>query len=108
MSIRYRHWFRKRSSLVSFVKGWWWVFAVVIFSYLFYIPLVHNKNLARIDLESRVASLEEEKALAMNEQELLLLRIASQSDPCWVEMMLMRALGVVPEGQVKVHFQSNS
>lgn len=108
MSIRHRHWFRMRSSPMAFLKGWWWVFAIVICSYLFYIPLVHNKNVSRKELESRVAALEYEKVLAVEEQEMLLLRISSQSDPCWIEMMLMRALGVVPEGQVKVHFQNQS
>lgn len=30
--------------------------------------------------------------------------IDSLNDPKWVEMILMKELGVVPEGQIKVYF----
>ena len=33
------------------------------------------------------------------------LQIASQNDPAWIEMVLIRELGVVPEGFLKVHFK---
>lgn len=33
-----------------------------------------------------------------------MLEINSQSDPAWVELMLMKNLGLVPEGQIKVFF----
>jgi hypothetical protein len=35
-------------------------------------------------------------------------RIASQNDPGWIEMVLIRELGVVPEGFLKVHFTNLS
>lgn len=38
------------------------------------------------------------------EMEDLALQIRSQQDPAWVEMVLLRELGVVPEGWLKVHF----
>jgi len=34
----------------------------------------------------------------------LLEEIASQEDPAWIERVLIRRLGVVPEGQTKVVF----
>lgn len=48
--------------------------------------------------------MEKAKCLANDEMEYLELKIASQEDPAWIEMILMRDLGVVPEGYLKVHF----
>lgn len=49
--------------------------------------------------------LESERNLALELKSDLALRIQSQSDPAWVELVLMRDLGVVPEGWLKVHFE---
>lgn len=53
----------------------------------------------------RLEEMEKGKILALQEKEQLALKIASQSDPAWIEMILMRDLGVVPEGYLKVHFK---
>jgi hypothetical protein len=53
----------------------------------------------------RLNEMEKEKKQAFLEKEHLQLKIASQNDPAWIEMILMRDLGVVPEGYVKVHFR---
>ena len=52
----------------------------------------------------RLGEMDKEKILAAAEKEENHLRISSQSDPAWIEMILMRDLGVVPEGYLKVHF----
>jgi hypothetical protein len=49
--------------------------------------------------------MEMEKLKAVETREDLELRIASQNDPAWIEMVLVRDLGVVPEGFLKVHFK---
>lgn len=49
-------------------------------------------------LKSRLEKMEQEKLFALQAREDLKLRIASQNDPAWIEMILMRDLGVVPEG----------
>lgn len=59
-------------------------------------------------LMERLALLEDEMEQVMQDREELLLRIDSQKDPTWVEMVLMRDLGVVPEGQTKVLFVDKS
>lgn len=46
--------------------------------------------------------LAEEEARLLQED--LLREIASQNDPSWIELVLMDKLGLVPEGQTKVHF----
>ena len=55
-------------------------------------------------LKKQMESLKEKKTLALTQQEDLLLQINSQSDPEWVELTLMRGLGLVPEGQKKIVF----
>lgn len=49
--------------------------------------------------------MEIELSQALQNKEDLQLRIASQNDPAWIEMVLIRELGVVPEGFLKVHFK---
>lgn len=48
--------------------------------------------------------LQKEKDRLLLEQNDLRLQVNSQSDPAWVELTLMRKLGLVPEGQTKVFF----
>jgi hypothetical protein len=55
-------------------------------------------------LERRYARLEQKKIELLADREELCAQIQSQSDPAWVEMILMRELGVVPEGWLKIHF----
>lgn len=56
-------------------------------------------------LDSKIKHLEHQRELATQKREDLTLQIESQSDPAWIEMLLMKKLGVVPEGQVKVYFE---
>ncbi|MCB1112099.1 MAG: hypothetical protein H7A37_09095 [Chlamydiales bacterium] len=56
-------------------------------------------------LSTQLTKLNKEKELALMEQKDLQLRVNSQSDPAWVELILMRELGLAPEEQVKVVFQ---
>ena len=44
------------------------------------------------------------KKLALEKQKGLLRQINSQNDPAWIELMLMKEMGLVPEGQTKVFF----
>lgn len=87
------------------LKQSWWVFLFLAVSSLFYFHGMHGKDLAYRELRNRLAALENDKALAMGQQEELKLQIKSQLDPAWIEMTLMKGLGMVPEGQVKVYFK---
>ena len=58
------------------------------------------------ELKLRLKQMEQEKMLAMEAHDDLLLQIQSQSDPAWIQMVLMKELGVVPDGQRKVYFQN--
>lgn len=68
---------------------------------------MNKKSLASLDLKQRIEKLEWEREFASKQQEDLKLQIDSQSDPAWIEMTLMKQLGVVPEGQMKVYFKKD-
>lgn len=57
-------------------------------------------------LDQQLAALIQEKEAALKTQEKLLLTINSQSDPAWVELVLFRELGLVPEGTAKIWFKT--
>lgn len=84
---------------------WWWVTAFCLASAAMYFQSMKEKKSALVEYTFRLEEMEKEKLLAYAEKEELLLKIASQSDPAWIEMVLMRDLGVVPEGWLKVHFK---
>lgn len=87
---------------------WWWVVLFVLTVSLLYKKSVHAKVSLHQTLYERRCDLERQKNKALTDKEELLLKLSSQSDPHWVEMTLMRGLGVVPEGQTKVLFVENS
>jgi len=85
----------------------WWVYLFVALGYIFYAQGVQKKEKVYADLSSRLKDLSKEKEALIDEREDLCLQINSQSDPAWIEMTLMKGLGVVPEGQLKVYFQNS-
>lgn len=86
-------------------RNWWWVFAIAALVSFFYVPAMRGKKMTLNELAFRLQEMEKEKCCAMQEKEELALQIHSQNDPAWIEMVLMRDLGVVPEGWLKVHFK---
>lgn len=89
----------------SFLSEWWWMLLFFALCYLLYSHGIEKKKGAVRELKARLFALEEEKKHALEEREDLLLQINSQSDPSWIQMTLMKGLGMVPEGQVKVYFK---
>jgi hypothetical protein len=89
---------------VKFLFRWWWVVLFVFLVSLLYKQGVHAKSAVHQSLIDRKFDLERQKVDAMQQKEELLLKLSSQNDPRWVEMTLMKGLGVVPEGQTKVLF----
>jgi hypothetical protein len=90
--------------IYSLWRRTWWVVAFCLATGLVYSQFLNQKKAAVREMASRLDERERERALALQEKEDFLLRISSQSDPVWIEMILMRDLGVVPEGFLKVHF----
>ena len=83
----------------------WWVHLVLALSFVLYFHARSEKRRVRLDLEERILQLEREKDAALLQKEMLASQIESQQDPAWIEMVLMKRLGLVPEGQYKVYFK---
>lgn len=86
-------------------KSWWWVLLFILTVGFFYVPAMREKKALLSELAFRLEEMEKKKNCTMHEKEELLLRMQSQNDPAWIEMVLMREVGVVPEGWLKVHFR---
>ena len=82
----------------------WWVVLCILLCFALYAHGAHNKRKTVHVLQSELSHLQSEKALLTREKEELLLNIKSQNDPAWIEMTLIKVLGLVPEGKVKVYF----
>ncbi len=90
---------------MSFWRRNWWVLAFCTVAVLTHFHFIKEKKNGVHLMALRIEEMMREKLLALQKREDLQLRIASQSDPAWIEMILMRDLGVVPEGFLKVHFK---
>ncbi len=84
-------------------KSWWVVFLGLICCFL-YFGSVKEQSSRISSYQNKLSQLKmENKKLALENHDLQL-RINSHSDPAWIEQVLMKELGVVPEGKLKVHF----
>ena len=85
------------------LRSWW----VILFGLLCYMGYEQGLRSRTQDFQTlsdqlRVLQFEMKKAAAL--QNNLLMQVNSQSDPGWVELTLMKGLGLVPEGHTKVLF----
>lgn len=80
------------------------IFLFFAFSFIGYKKIVKNREKEIFSLNKKFLFLQKEKNKMEKENRILTLQIKSQKDPDWVEMVLMKELGVVPEGKRKVHF----
>ncbi|MBI3901094.1 MAG: hypothetical protein HY324_02960 [Chlamydiia bacterium] len=87
-------------------REWWWVALSLFLFVLFYPWAMQGKKKEIERLSCQLQEKEIEKRVALIEHEELQLQIHSQNDPSWIEMLLIRDLGMVPEGWLKVHFRS--
>lgn len=81
------------------------MFLFIAVGSLFYLHGIYHKGQELAQLKGRFEILEKEKLLVLEEQKELCLQIQSQNDPAWIELILKKNLGMVPEGQVKVYFE---
>jgi hypothetical protein len=86
----------------------WWVMLFIAACSLIYFNSVAKKNNVIQSLDQHLGALQTEKIALLQEKEDLLLQINSQSDPAWIQLTLMKGLGLVPEGQLKVYFYSDN
>lgn len=86
--------------------SWWWVVLWLLVCYIASERVHARRQSELLELSQQIDILRIAKEKALTQQEVLKRQIQSQSDPAWVELTLMRGLGLVPEGQVKVYFRT--
>jgi hypothetical protein len=86
--------------------NWWWVVLFILICLMAYEHSANNKNKESIFLLVQLKELQVEKENALMVHDELLRQINSQSDPAWIELSLMKVLGLTPEGQTKVFFNT--
>lgn len=88
----------------EFVIRSWWMFAFLLACAILYEQSLQQREEIYQQLNEQRRALQEDKQLALEKQERLLRQIHSQQDPAWIELTLMKELGLVPEGHKKVYF----
>ena len=86
-----------------FIRSWW-VIAFVIASAIIYEQGLKERDHLYQQLTEQWIALLVEKQEILRQNQNLQVQINSQSDLAWVELTLMKGLGLVPEGQQKVYF----
>ena len=92
----------------TIIRHSWWVVAFIFGCAILYEHGLKERSRLYQQLTEQAATLTKEKALALDTQERLQRQINSQNDPAWVELTLMKQLGVVPKGQKKIYFYRNN
>lgn len=90
-----------------FLKSWWVIlFCLGCYAAFERSSFVFHREYDR--LSCRKEQLSQQHAALLDHQDNLLRQINSQSDPAWIELTLIKILGLVPEGQKKVVFQNST
>lgn len=82
----------------------WWVIGCCVLCLIGYIEGIKSRSLMAQELKFKISEIEREIAFASQENEELSLQLASRDDPAWIELVLLKQVGVVPDGFLKVHF----
>jgi hypothetical protein len=83
----------------------WWVIAFMLLCLVLYEQSLKNRESQRLQLKQQWKQLQIDKKSELAKQKDLKLQINSQSDPAWVELILMKGLGLVPENTTKIYFE---
>jgi hypothetical protein len=86
-----------------FIRSWW-VMAFIFACAIIYEQGLKERNSLYQQLTEQSITLLQARQEALRQQQNLQMQINSQSDLAWVELTLMKGLGLVPEGQQKVYF----
>lgn len=92
-------------TLKSVIIQSWWMLLFAVSSLLIYAQAMQKKALVAKALQEQLNMLNTQKEELLVEHEDLVLQIQSQSDPAWIQLTLMKGLGLVPDGQMKIFFQ---
>lgn len=90
---------------MSRFRDFGWVVLFLVVAALFYVQGMQKKEVEHLRLKEKISVLEAERDKVVAEKDELELEIKSEDDPKWVELMLKKNLGLVPEGETKVYFK---
>lgn len=93
----------KRIFRSIFIESWW-VLAFILICAILYEQGLKQRDSLYQQLTQKKKELEHDKVEALLKHQNLQLQINSQADLAWIELTLMKGLGVVPEGQQKIYF----
>lgn len=97
-----------QTSLEKFFLKSWWVILFTILCLALLEQSLQKRDSSYSKLSLQLQELQAEKEIALAENAELLLRVNSQSDVAWIELALIRGLGMVPEGHSKVFFSNSA
>lgn len=90
--------------LISFCKEWSWTITWILFCAICLEYALQEREKEYRELQNERISLENQLKDAMSLHTKLLQEMNSQTDPAWIELVLIKKLGLVPEGQKKIVF----
>ncbi|MBA3603439.1 MAG: hypothetical protein H0W50_07315 [Parachlamydiaceae bacterium] len=82
----------------------WWVLFFALLCFICYEQGIKVWSYQFNSLNAQLHELQSAKTKALLQHDMLLAQVESQNDIDWIELTLMRELGMVPEGQKKVFF----
>lgn len=91
--------------LLRFILRYWYVVACCAMSFAFYLQATYQKKILLVTLQRKKEALQVAKERALAEREQLQLRLQSEEDPLFMELVLKERLGVVSEEEIKVLFR---
>lgn len=83
---------------------WWWVLLCLLIVYTFHEQSAKTREEESARLRTQLIQLQGDKVSALMHHDDLMLQLNSQSDPEFVELVLRKGLGLVPQDQTKVFF----
>ena len=90
----------------ALIKSWWVAF-FILGVFFVYERCITPLDEEYVSLQDQIQSLTINMKSETNKQNQMHLQLNSQNDPSWVEMTLIKGLGLVPEGHIKIIFDED-
>lgn len=85
----------------------WYVIAFFLVGFILYENTLENRESLHSQLHQKWKMLKKEKDSKLMLQEELEHHIKSYNDPDWIELILIKNLGLVPDGQQKIYLKNS-
>ncbi|MDF2577592.1 MAG: hypothetical protein K0S74_1076 [Chlamydiales bacterium] len=91
---------------ILFIKSWWMILFIISAFCLFESSMA-EKRIEQTKLSQQLATLQQKLYDVKELQADYQAQIASQNDHEWIELTLLKELGLVPEGYTKIYFEND-